>query len=161
MTFKMSYFCYQRNGRRRRRCVFREFYADNGYTEFIFAENPSWYMGIQKNGKPKLASKTKTGTRAVQFIERPMVSRSLRTFVKKLRRRKQDLKLTLRSLINLQRKINNNQKDSIPPLSDRTTLVRLQVGSKILKKLVAQLRREEMREARRKKRKAKVKGSGR
>ncbi|KXJ23098.1 fibroblast growth factor 18 [Exaiptasia diaphana] len=53
------------------KCVFYEKYATNFFSEFYSAFKPSWMITVSKKGTVRPSFKGKTGSKSVQFIERP------------------------------------------------------------------------------------------
>ena len=54
------------------RCVFNEKYSGRAYVEYISAKYPKWQLAFTNKGLPKDPSKTTTGSRAAQFLSRPV-----------------------------------------------------------------------------------------
>lgn len=55
-----------------RRCVFKESIGRNAYTAYRLVANMSWYLALDKHGKPKRGPNTRVDMKSVHFIERPI-----------------------------------------------------------------------------------------
>ncbi|XP_048585002.1 fibroblast growth factor 18 isoform X2 [Nematostella vectensis] len=71
------YLCIKKDGRLTSRkipkspkCVFKEAYTDDFFTQFISAYNPKWMITVSKKGHTRPGFKGRNGSRSVQFIAR-------------------------------------------------------------------------------------------
>lgn len=54
-----------------RRCVFKEVYK-SAYIAFQFVANDSWYLAMDRKGQPRRGPRTRSSSREIHFIERPI-----------------------------------------------------------------------------------------
>ncbi|XP_031555139.1 fibroblast growth factor 8-like [Actinia tenebrosa] len=59
-------------GRRKDNCIFREHFAENAFTEFTSVNKNNLYIAFNRRGRQRACNKTRSGMKAVQFIERPL-----------------------------------------------------------------------------------------
>jgi len=69
---------FQPNGQGRAGCTFQEHFAYNAYTEFTSVKKGRHFIAFNRRGKQRPSNKTRSGMKAVQFIERPL--RTLRLY---------------------------------------------------------------------------------
>lgn len=61
----------QSKGLGKKNCVWKEIFANNGYTEFRSAKYKKLLLSFKRNGRQKRGKKTSPGMNSVQFVVRP------------------------------------------------------------------------------------------